>query len=153
VTEDIRNEQSPTGAPAHPRRRRTLVLALAAVAVLAGGAGAAYYLSGDEHIDVRGRFVLADRDGFTAVDGGHCAGNGGYSDISTGTQIVVTDDAGRTVAVGKLGEGNWINSYCELPFAVDVPAGSGFYGIEVSHRGRVQYSADQLSRPLTLTLD
>mgnify|MGYP001562051118 CR=1 FL=1 len=85
--------------------------------------------------------------------GVECTGHGGYDDISAGAQVIVTDAASKTVAVGELdpgardGEG-----VCVFPFSLMVPTGETIYGIEVSHRGRVQYQAGQLKQPLSLTL-
>ncbi|MEV1245104.1 hypothetical protein [Nonomuraea sp. NPDC049750] len=73
-----------------------------------------------------------------------CSGKGGYSDIGQGTQVVVTDAAGKTVALGKLGTGLHEERGCTFRFAITVPPGGQFYGIEVSHRGRVQYAAYEL---------
>lgn len=74
-----------------------------------------------------------------------CSGKGEYADIGQGTQVVVSDAAGKTVGLGKLGTGVHQERGCVFRFAITVPPGGQFYGIEVSHRGRVQYAASQLS--------
>jgi hypothetical protein len=86
---------------------------------------------------------------------GVCAGNGGYGDLDRGTTVVVTDPNGTVVGVGKLdfGRRDADGVFCEFPFHVDnVPAGLGFYGIEVSHRGAVKFAEADLARPVALTL-
>lgn len=91
---------------------------------------------------------------------GGCWGRGGYDDIRQGAQVVVTDNAGETVAVGKLAAGQPQKdpadasraTSCTFGFTVSAPAGRGFYGVEVSHRGRSQYAEKDLERPLELTL-
>jgi len=82
-----------------------------------------------------------------------CVTGGGYDDIREGAQVVVTDASGATIAVGRLGFGSWKrNVGCVFLFELEVPGGHDFYGIEVSHRGRLQYPAEQLAAPLDLTL-
>lgn len=83
-----------------------------------------------------------------------CVTGGGYDDIREGAQVVVTDAAGKTIALGQLGAGSWKRGVgCIFLFTVaDIPAGEKFYGIEVSHRGKVQYTAAQMSAPIELSI-
>ncbi|WP_326644568.1 hypothetical protein OIE67_25690 [Nonomuraea fuscirosea] len=83
-----------------------------------------------------------------------CTTGGGYDDIRQGAQVVVTDAAGKTIALGQLGAGGWKRDVgCSFLFTVpEVPAGEKFYGIEVSHRGRVQYTAEQMTTPIELSI-
>lgn len=86
-------------------------------------------------------------------DGGDCRTGGGYSDIRTGAQVTVKDEAGTVVAVGKLDPGHNHSGQCVFEFAVNgVPDGKTFYGIEVSHRGELRYDRDQLNQTLAFTL-
>jgi hypothetical protein len=90
-----------------------------------------------------------------------CSGRGGYDDLHQGAQMVVTDQAGATVALGGV-VGSTVDpadvvfgspKKCVLNFRVDgVPAGKGFYGVEVAHRGRAQYTEEQAKAPIALTL-
>ncbi|MEV5250851.1 hypothetical protein AB0K98_03660 [Streptomyces werraensis] len=74
-----------------------------------------------------------------------CSGTGGYSDIDFGTQVNVTDAAGTLVAVGSLGLGEKTVLGCEFPFTVDdITPGSKFYTVEVSHRGGLTQTEDEL---------
>ncbi|MET9154501.1 hypothetical protein ABZX82_25035 [Streptomyces griseoflavus] len=74
-----------------------------------------------------------------------CSGTGGYSDIDFGTQVNVTDATGTLVAVGSLGFGQKTELGCEFPFTVDdVTPGSKFYEVEVSHRGSLTQTEDEL---------
>ncbi|WP_051803945.1 MULTISPECIES: hypothetical protein [unclassified Streptomyces] len=74
-----------------------------------------------------------------------CSGTGGYSDIDFGTQVNVTDAAGTLVAVGSLGFGEKTEQGCEFPFTVDdITPGSKFYTVEVSHRGGLTQTEDEL---------
>ena len=80
-----------------------------------------------------------------------CEGKGGYSDIREGTQVVVKDDTGSVVAVGALGpgDGGWGvsgkgDTDCRLGFNIVGIPDEGFYSIEVSHRGELAYSYNDL---------
>ncbi|MFF0575501.1 hypothetical protein [Streptosporangium saharense] len=85
-----------------------------------------------------------------------CVTTGGYSDIREGTQVVITDEASKTIALGSLEAGkpdSQSSALCVFPFSVqNVPGGRPFYGIEISHRGRLQYTAAQITMSLQLTL-
>lgn len=100
---------------------------------------------------ISGAITLGSTDYDSEADGS-CVGTGGYDDLQPGGQVVVTDPAGTTVAVGQITDGqveeddNGIHS-CRLTFQVtDVPAGKKFYGVEVTNRGRLQYSEDEVQR-------
>lgn len=72
-----------------------------------------------------------------------CSPGGGYSDIHPGAQVTVTDPAGKTLGVGQLDDGNDYGGGCIFSFSVGgVPAGAKFYGIEVAHRGIVQFTEE-----------
>lgn len=74
----------------------------------------------------------------------------GFEDVHPGAQVVVSDSTEKTVAIGDLEGGG---EACQYRFTVtNVPAGLGFYGVEVSHRGRLQYSEDQIREPVRLSL-
>lgn len=72
----------------------------------------------------------------------------GYDDISSGAPVAVKDPSGKTVALGELGKGKDVgDAGCGFFFSVkDVPAGLGIYGIEVTHRGVVQYKEAALKK-------
>ena len=86
---------------------------------------------------VTGTFTLYDYESidYYSEGGSECWGTGGYSDISTGAQVRVSDGAGEVIAVGELQPSGYDFGSCEFTFAVTrVPAGERFYEIEVSHR-------------------
>ena len=108
---------------------------------------------------VRGTFSLS-LPGFV-WNPGVCTGTGGYDDIDADTTVVVTDNAGTTVAIGKLGAGQPVRDpddpsraqTCMYTFDIpNVPSGRHFYGIEVGHRGRVQFTEAQLGERVQLEL-
>lgn len=80
-----------------------------------------------------------------------CRGDDGYDDIAEGTQVTVYDAAGAVLAAGTLGVGDpqidnsqsdGGDSPCALPITVhDVPGGHDMYQVEVSHRGKIAFSA------------
>ena len=89
----------------------------------------------------------------TSSDDGGCWTDGGYDDIESGTQVVVRDRNGTTVAIGELGTAERDGFNCAFPFAVsDVPAAKGMYRIEVSHRGELEYTEEQIRAHLELKL-
>lgn len=84
-----------------------------------------------------------------------------YPDIDQGTQVVVTDDTGKVLGSGALGEmkvddsGVDFDGYgqtCDSSFSVQVPAGQARYGVEVGRRGTVWFTGDQMQRGPVLTL-
>lgn len=104
------------------------VLAAAAVAGCGATAQAAspapFTLTGDLQVQCRGTF----------------------EDITDGATVTVYDAAGTVVAVGHLGkEGDpAMQGRCMWPITVpNVPATSAFYGVEVTHRGKVTVPATQ----------
>jgi hypothetical protein len=91
-----------------------------------------------------------------------CAGTGGYDDMRVGAQVVVTDENSTTIAVGSIDsatpmmdpdDGNLARG-CSLGFSVaGVPEGRQFYGVEVTSRGRLQYTRDQMKGRLQLSFN
>ena len=106
-----------------------------------------------------GDFVW-DKIGQVGQPGPWCAGEGGYDDIAVGAPVKVTDADGSIVGRGELdvsllagfSEAGTPTS-CELKFTVSgVPAGKGFYSVEVSHRGAVTFDEADLAEPVKLSL-
>lgn len=86
--------------------------------------------------------------------GQSCQGTGGYQDIRTGAQVVVTDPAGKTVALASLSSGRVVTPFeeCRFDFGVGVPTGLAFYGVAIGNRKPYQVNGDVVSSPLALTL-
>ena len=68
--------------------------------------------------------------------------------MQEGAQVTVRDETDAVIATGRLSEGKVTESGilgdCRFEFIVrDVPE-AGFYTIEVSHRGGLTYSAEEL---------
>ena len=97
---------------------------------------------------------------FDASDGDPCTTTGGYDDIRTGTQVKVSDASGKIVGLGALSSGlardtdtSWRGTNkCEFSFSVTgIPEGGEIFGVEVSHRGVVQFTRNQADQ-VALTL-
>lgn len=138
------------------------LIGLAAAFVLAGCSSVPAPVSEPvpEPFSVTGKMTVTGTgplDYWTGGQGSACQNGGGYGDINLGTQVVVSDASGKTLALGRLGPGTVSDAAgrsCSFPFVVSgVPAGHEFYGIEIAHRGRLQYTADQIQQPLSLELD
>lgn len=137
----------PAAAPRDGNKKILLIVACGVAAALA--AGAIYFFVRPTTFDVHGTLQLQDPETVRAG----CVGQGGYSDIKVNVQVVVTDGAGKTVGIGRAENFTNKGLFCAYEFLVpDVPAGLDFYGVEVSKRGRVQYSEEQLRSGVTLTL-
>ena len=79
-------------------------------------------------------------------DGSACLPHAGYQDIAQGTPVDISVN-GKTVASGSLGPGTSIKHglTCQYSFSIaGVPRGDKSYGVEVSHRGVIKYSASDM---------
>jgi hypothetical protein len=65
--------------------------------------------------------------------------------FGAGTAVTVYDSSGAVVAVSQLGRGSGsYSSGCRFSFSVpDVPTGERFYQVEISHRGKMNLTADE----------
>lgn len=92
--------------------------------------------------------LTADSDGVT-VDAGTCAGTGGYSDIDSGTSVVLTNEDGTVIDTTSLLPGTPknpgdANVTCDFTFTFGPIPKAKFYSVEVSHRGKITESAAEL---------
>lgn len=151
----------PPGPPATHRgnrRGRGPLIALGGAAIL-GIAALIYFLGsgssgtgpgGKSTIAVNGQMVLQDPSGFTSdgTTGDQCDGSGGYNDIDQGAEVVIADDRGTTLTITTLDAGTvQTDGNCQFPFTASVPAGKGYYGITVTHRGTVKFPESDMSAP------
>jgi hypothetical protein len=133
--------------PTAPRRRRTgLIIALAAVAIVVGlGVAVGGYLALGDHLPGKANTIAVS--GTLEVTG--CTSLG-YRDIHAGTQVIVTDERGTTLALGALEDVR----PCEWRFRIAaVPAGKPFYGVSVGNRGTIQFTEAELRSGVQLTLN
>ncbi|MGW6983415.1 hypothetical protein ACWGE1_28920 [Streptomyces sp. NPDC054932] len=116
----------------------------AGVVGLAWGLTAADFGGGPDTFSTTGGLILSDSGGYLTV-GTACEGKGGYKDIGAGTEVTVTDAAGKVVAAGSLHEGEIVGRACMLRFTVEgIPEGSKLYRVEVSHRGALTKTEQEL---------
>jgi hypothetical protein len=134
--------------PKRSRKRLWLVAALVAVVVAGGIAiGLAVTRSSAAKLQINGTMSLLDTsgDGIQVTGDKTCTGSGGYSDIQAGAEVVISDDKGATLAITHLTGGGGLSISCVFSFAAEVPAGKGFYGVTVSHRGTVKMSEAEVA--------
>ncbi|MER7488938.1 hypothetical protein ABTY20_24120 [Streptomyces sp. NPDC126497] len=154
---DRATAEEPAPAPGHPpaasasrwsRLPRGAVLAigagLGAAVVGACWAGMSLADGSEESFSTDGTLTVTGI-GAGLDSGDLCTGTDGYSDIDFGAQVSVTDAAGTLVAKGDLGLGRKTELGCEFLFTVDdITPGSKFYTVEVSHRGGLTQTEDEL---------
>jgi uncharacterized protein DUF732 len=74
-----------------------------------------------------------------------CEGADGYSDISSGTQVVVKNAAGTVLASTELGQGHGSDTLCTFSYSVTLTEGESTYTVSVGRRGELQYTWAQIS--------
>jgi hypothetical protein len=130
------------------RSRKPLMVTLASAAVLLVVVAATVLTLASRSFVISGSMTLHDAYGIDSEigrGGSPCLGTGGYSDIGPGTSVTVRDETGKTVATGSLDDGRPMGTSCVFPFSMDeVPSGSNFYEVEISHRGGVTFSREEL---------
>jgi len=100
--------------------------------------GATAHLRGPAPFTVTGTLTIED----------DCTG-WGYDDLHDGTEVTLTDENGKLLAVGQLTR----TSTCSFTFTLEnVPPGRQFYGITISHRGTLHYSEQQLRQGVELSI-
>lgn len=139
------------------RRRRVWPYLLAAAAGLALAAAAVGFIvfrpgsAAPATLDVLGQIRLTGGFVVDSENDRTCRGVSGYSDIGQGAPVVIHDETGKVVGVGQLAPGtasDAAGSACVFGFDVqDVPDGK-FFGIEVSHRGTVTFTRQQIKDDL-----
>ncbi len=97
-----------------------------------------------------GTFVLIDasKSYLSSIesDGTKCHGVHGYSDIGSGTQVMVKNGKGEILASTLLGDGHGDDVNCRFAFSFPITEGQDRYVVSVGHRGEFSYSFDQLRR-------
>ncbi|MFD6274809.1 hypothetical protein ACFWFI_04405 [Streptomyces sp. NPDC060209] len=158
--------QAPAKASGKPSWRRTLVTLLIGATAGAAIVGGAWYTTatGGDSSDHAATGLPADiinttPDGTFTLEGeftlteaaisdgiGGCEGADGYDDIELGTSVTVYDAAGAVIATSflALSEFDEAAGSCTYDVSVeDVPADEDFYQVEISHRGKIQLSAEE----------
>lgn len=98
---------------------------------------------------ITGTMSLKDSAFGGLTSGTACTGSdagSGYGDINQGAQVTVSNNSGSILALSSLDAGSADGSgNCVFNFTVQSVPYSSFYQIEVTHRGNVDYSYQQLS--------
>jgi hypothetical protein len=128
-----------------PPRTRPNVFAILVVGALVLSGWAIW--RGVEKHTLSGTVLLVDSANVGLNPGSSCTGEGGYSDLSGGTQVVLTDDKGQTLSTGRLSAGEFDGLGCVFSFALEDVTRSDFYRLTVSSgsRGELQYSYEELA--------
>lgn len=138
------------------RVKRHGVALFAAVVIAGCGGGSGSGGHAPAAVTISGDLVLFSGNGISRAPGpGLCQGMNGFGDLSEGTEVTVTDNTSKIVAVGRLAGGVERGRFkCVFPIYVSNVPRSDFYGIEVAHRGVVHYSlSDVEAGPVHLTID
>ncbi len=149
-SEPVVREASPNGSG-----RRTLFAIVGAVVVVAIAIAIFFAVGHKASHTIVGTFTVSDTGDSTlglapSVGGSDsdCYGTGGYSDIRSGLSVTVKDGQGQILATSSLGPGSGtisgIVGVCVFKFSIVVPD-TGFYSVEVGHRGSIDYSRTQLA--------
>ena len=160
----IEGTDGTTPAPAGKQARRRIVLAVGAVVLVVGAAGAAYATRHrpTKHHTLTGTLVLSDND---ARD--PCNPTDNYSDVSDGAQIIVKDADDTIIAKGSLDRGTAdtapfnpsagsartpeTHNLCRHTFAVVVPE-TAFYRIIIGRRPIAYSKADLAAKNWAISL-
>ena len=140
-------QQQPLRLGASGRRGPGIVVAITVLVL--GAAGFAALGQGGTTHDITGQLSLYDSSAYSyKSSGSSCTGGSGYDDIQYGTQVVVTNEAGTTVATDALQSGTYDGTACTFDFTVhDVPNAT-YYRISAGRASRSgpQYSYDEIDQ-------
>jgi hypothetical protein len=117
-----------------------------AVGGIAVAVAAALVLGGPEQHTVTGDLRLYDDAFYGAPAEELCTGTGGYDDIAAGSQVILEDAVGRTVATSMLLPGTSDGMSCVFPFVIADVEDSDFYRLSVGRelRGGMRISYEEM---------
>ena len=145
-------------------KRLWIAPAFALIAIVIAGVTIWWFHFRETSFTVNGQLVLMDSKyvGSTWVDSRDnmpCNTSGGYSDITEGAEVRITSDS-KLLALGHLSSGQYrlqsgnrqgqqlfYTTGCAFAFTATVPGGHKFYAVEITHRGAINYTLDQLKTP------
>ncbi|MFJ1804316.1 hypothetical protein [Streptomyces sp. NPDC088180] len=139
----------PAEPPSVARKRHfsPLLAGLLGLVIGAGGVGGTWAYTASQEPPAPAVFTLTGAFALTegaTRNGDGCIGTGGYDDIAEGTSVTVYDGTGKVAATGNLGKSKYAAGACAFGVSIpDVPKGEKFYQVEVSHRGKIQLSAEE----------
>ncbi|WP_054565844.1 hypothetical protein [Frankia sp. R43] len=114
------------------------------MAIVAIGAGCGSHADNIETHTIVGTLTYPASSGLSGTR--TCNGTGGYSDIRSGAQATLTDADGTIVSAAHIGSGTHGGTpHCTTTFAFPpIEIESGFYSVEISHRGKITKSVAEL---------
>jgi len=116
---------------------------IAAITVVLLAAAAFLIFGGGEKHTVTGNMSLTT--GSDLTTGSSCEGSGGFSDVASGTQVIIEDDSGKTLATSAYGSGVFDGTSCVFEFTFNAVTKSAFYRVHSgSNRGVVQFSYQEM---------
>jgi hypothetical protein len=131
-------------------RRAVVVVTLLVLALVVGALGAWKILATATRTThtITGTMALFDVDEFLHdTKGDACSGSGGYSDVDFGADVRVRNQNGDLIASSHLEQGHANGlATCVFKFTVKNVRDAGFYSIEVSRRGELSYSKDDMAK-------
>lgn len=134
----------------HPARWTTTGLLIATLAGCSTGGEA---VPAPADLSITGTLTVPGSEFEESTNVYTCVADAGYDDIHKGTDVIVTDPEGTVIAKGQLEGGPRATGGCIFSVSIpDVPTGHRFYGIEISHRGKVTYGREELEDPVELSL-
>lgn len=111
-----------------------------------------------ETVKITGTFSLSDfstsaySNSIEVTGGDTCSGDGGYGDINSSTQAVLTNQDGDEIARASLGEGKGTSMMCTFTFSFDVTEGEETYILAIGDRGESDYTWDEIRKPDAIAL-
>lgn len=96
-----------------------------------------------ESATISGTFSIYDDDQY-GDDGDSCEGEGGYGDLNSSTQVILTNADGDRLARTDLGPGEFSDSACEFSYEFEATEGEEAYVLAVGDRGETSYDWNEL---------
>ncbi|MGW3674269.1 hypothetical protein [Streptomyces sp. NPDC005166] len=85
------------------------------------------------------------------VQGASCGDSPGYSGVTVGQPVKVSDEQGKTLGLGRIENGYIKGGSCILKFQVLVPKGPQFYNLTVANFPAMPYRPDELDTGLSFS--
>jgi hypothetical protein len=122
---------------------KPLLLATSLIVAIATGCSGAGTATHKGLVSVMLNSTSIDSQGPTKA----CVGSGGYHDIAPGANVTIYDGNGKILVTGAIDNGIGLgDSNCIFTSAPLQIPDSKFYEVEVSNRGKVNYSQAQLAK-------
>lgn len=151
------------GTRTKPRKRsRKVLIAICVVAAavgLTGMAAGVYAFTRDTSIvdQLAGKMTVK---GTITLDlesmlnwGTACSGRKPLDDVKIGAPVEITDADGKTIGLGQVETAKEADTRCVMTFKVkDVPNDSGFYSVLVAGHNAGKFTADEMAKPIALTV-